>query len=140
MNEDRFVREGDLLDALKTLELWSLDPVVRESTTLMDDILADDFIEYGQSGSMYSKVDLMSRIPYPSRSFEIDRFEVRSLGVDHALAIYRLIQADTSGRSTVSNRCSIWQKETDRWRMIFHQGTRLELIDEKGSNGDDHAN
>ncbi len=25
----------------------------------------------------------------------------------------------------ISNRSSIWQKEEDGWKMIFHQGTKI---------------
>ena len=42
MKEDRSVQEGDLVEVVKRLGLWSLDPVVRDSVSLMDKIRADD--------------------------------------------------------------------------------------------------
>ncbi len=113
--------EGSLQEAIKTMELWTLDPAVRSSRELMDEMLADDFIEFGQSGRVYTKGEILERIPSLAGDFyEMVDFQSRSLGQTHILILYRLIH--THG---VSNRSSIWRREGDRWRMLFHQGTQI---------------
>lgn len=93
----------------------------------MDDILTEVFIVVGQSGRVYEKDEILDLIPsIPKGSFDVDDFQVCELGEEYALNGYRMVRADDSGKDPdVSNRYSIWRRESNRWRMIFHQGTPI---------------
>lgn len=119
-----------LHDALKTLELWTLDPEVRSSPELMDELLAEDFVEFGQSGRVYQKQEILDRISTKELGMHnIDDLQVRQLGNRYALLTYRAISTEHDGG--VSNRSSIWFNDGSRWRMIFHQGTAAVVADSR---------
>ena len=88
-------------------------------------LLADDFVEYGTSGVVYTKADVLRQVPgddWPQ--FRLDAFEVSVLAPEVVLARYRLTERDfDSDGVRVAIRSSIWQRRDERWVMVFHQGT-----------------
>ena len=47
---------------IRYLEMLLLDPNVRNSPTKVDDLLCDEFIEIGQSGTIYNKDDIINAL------------------------------------------------------------------------------
>ena len=83
--------------------------------------LADDFIEFGQSGSRSDKqniIDSLSQIT-EDRNIILSDFHIRRLLNNIFLATYRAKEAN--GR--ISNRSSIWDNGSGEWKILFHQGT-----------------
>ena len=111
-------------DDIRVLEERLLNPSVRRSKAQIDSLLADDFFEFGSSGRIWSREDVLKDFPTQksSGSFVIGDFEVRRLGEDTVLATYTLV---VEGSASVSLRSSIWKKTGERWQVIFHQGTRV---------------
>ena len=60
----------------------------------MNDLLAEDFLEIGQGGSLYTKVVFLDKIPWTAIGFKVDDFECRNLGHDHVLLIYEAVKPD----------------------------------------------
>jgi hypothetical protein len=110
LGKNRVDEVKTLHDVIKTLESWILDPQVRSSVDLMEDILAEDFIEFGHSGRVYERTEIIEILStMPLGVVEMDDFQMRELGQDHVLTIYRAVRSEQKGAETgVSNRCSIW--------------------------------
>lgn len=83
--------------------------------------LAEDFIEYGSSGTIYTKQDQLGawREKASITSHSVSNFAINPLSVEIILATYETKRND--GR--ISLRSSIWKLNDAHWQMIFHQGT-----------------
>jgi hypothetical protein len=104
-------------DEIRTLEESLLTRAIRSSAARLDALISDDFVEFGSSGRVYNKSEIIATLtqdPDLPATTLVD-FRVLVLGQDAVLATYR------SGRSL---RSSIWRRENDTWRVLFHQGTR----------------
>lgn len=86
-------------------------------------IIADDFTEFGSSGSVYSKNDLLEILPkIESISINITDFKVKYLNDNTILATYKSIDNTTN---TEALRASVWIERNGTWQIIFHQGTTI---------------
>lgn len=110
-----------LAQQLRQLEESLLQPDVRKSQTLVD-LLADEFIEFGSSGRVYSKADLVATLQAesPSKQTTSD-FKVIRLAPDAALLTYRIHLHREPPVYTL--RSSVWQRRGGQWKMVFHQAT-----------------
>ena len=83
----------------------------------MDELLDDDFVEYGSSGKVFLKSDVMdaSGIGTP---YELSDFTFRDLGPEVVLVQYISVVPDQ-----VARRSSIWRKNCDAWQLLHHQAT-----------------
>jgi hypothetical protein len=118
-----------MIQDFKILEETLLDPMVRNSSAKLNELIADEFIEYGSSGKVYNKVQvidgLLNEIPF---SYSIADFKQTVLTPDTVLATYQLVQQKNKNiESVASLRSSIWKLINDRWQIIFHQGTLIEI-------------
>ena len=110
-------------------ELALLSPEVRRSAERLNELLADDFVEFGSSGRIFDRKSVVSSL---AGSDEPEFFEVRDFRlVDsdqrHALAVYACDARTESGELLrTSNRSSYWVLRNGQWQMLFHQGTRSE--------------
>ncbi len=108
---------------LRELELSLHRAEIRVSRERVGTLLADDFIEFGRSGTVYSKsllLDLLSRENGSAPPPPVADFAVRFLASDIALVTYRTLAPK---RETL--RSSIWRHDNSGWRMSFHQGTAV---------------
>lgn len=116
------VRKHAWFGVLHDLELEMLDPEVRADARRLNELLAEDFIEFGSSGRVYEKRMLIDMLSKESHAPVIIRdFSVRELASDTALVTYRSV--GQSGQE--ARRSSIWVNGDGHWRMAFHQGTRI---------------
>jgi glyoxylase I family protein len=83
----------------------------------MGDHLTEPFIEFGWSGAVYTRQEILDLDVGPIDA-TLEHFAVRPLGRDAALVTYRSNQQRGSG-----NRSSIWVRRDGRWLLEFHQGT-----------------
>ena len=120
---------------LRTLEEELLQPEVRKTASRVDTLLAEGFIEFGSSGRVFDKQDIIDslRSESPARRLLTD-FKVLPLGPGVVLTTYRAVRYGASGVQPIhSLRSSVWRLLDGRWQMVFHQGTPLE------GSGDPHA-
>ncbi len=103
------------------LEMSLLNPSSRKSSDHLKKVISDEFIEYGSSGLIYNKNDLLKSLPKEKpRYYVVTDFNVRELSFNVVLATYKVMV-----NSKHSLRSSIWQRQSCDWQMIFHQGTPL---------------
>lgn len=104
---------------IESLEKKLLVSTTRKSINTLDEMLADDFKEFGKSGLVYNKQDILSRLPNEEpKEFNAKYFEVKSLGDTAYLINFRTLE---SGIEVL--RSSIWISIDGRLQMVFHQGT-----------------
>ena len=114
-------------DALSTLEQSLLDPETRADAGRVAALLADDFVEFGSSGRIWTKAATMSQLaserPYPDVRRLVTDLDVRLLAEDVALVTYALRRLSPQEADVSTLRSSVWTHADGRWRMSFHQGT-----------------
>jgi hypothetical protein len=114
-----------MIDLFRDLEERLLRPEVRCSPDEAGKLLATDFIEFGSSGAVYSRQQILEALAKesPMESSATD-FSVRVLCDGVVLVTYRSARNDrASGQEWHSLRSSIWKFVDGRWLMSFHQGT-----------------
>lgn len=115
--------ENMSIDEIKTqiyqLEKELLTPQVREDLLKLNSILAADFFEFGSSGTIWSKKDVIEGGLSLTEMTLFD-FDIHPLGEDVMLATYR-VHDKTRNQKTL--RSSIWRKNEEHWQLFFHQGT-----------------
>jgi len=106
---------------LRALEESLLQPDIRKSDQLVA-LLADEFIEFGSSGRVYTKADLVATLQAEIPGVQTtSRLQVWLLAPEAALLTYVIRRDGASPIYTL--RSSIWQQREGRWIMVFHQGT-----------------
>jgi hypothetical protein len=112
---------------LRKLEesLWL--PEIRFSQEKMEEILADDFFEFGSSGGIYDKhVTLQTPPREIGAKFPLPDFSARLLSSSVALATYQSILSGPDGTFRHALRSSVWIRSDRGWRLIFHQETPIQ--------------
>ena len=110
---------------LRTREESHLRYECRSCAESMADLLADEFVEFGNSGRM---IDRGSAIDVAAAGapfhFRIDAFAVHRLAAQVALTTYRLSAwPESESAAKITLRSSVWVYRVGRWQMIFYQGT-----------------
>jgi hypothetical protein len=114
---------------LRSLEQELLKPEVRHSPDRVGDLLSDDFVEFGSSGGVFNKQQVIEALEREEPADSTIRlslvdFIARGLASDVILVTYRTIQEGGPGTRQDSRlRSSIWKLIEGRWQMVFHQGT-----------------
>lgn len=128
MYEKDTLLEPSDLEELRSLEesLWIGE--TRYNSEIMEQCFAPDFIEFGRSGKIYSRAEMLftpetqteilATIPLPD-------FRARHLSPDIVQITYisEVRYGDTLERA---NRSSIWSRFSDGWKLRFHQGTVID--------------
>lgn len=115
------IKVNTMKQVIHQLELSLLDSSVRQSPEKLSQLIADDFTEFGSSGKIYTKKDILQSLPFEEpKKFVVKNFDVTELSSDVMLATYTV----TVG-SDCSLRSSIWRCQGNTWQMVFHQGTKL---------------
>ena len=84
-------------------------------------IISDDFMEFGSSGKVYFKKDMMETVLTRShRNMKITDFSMKLIEENTALATYKGIKKDGE-----TMRSSIWKFADGSWHIVFHQGTKI---------------
>ena len=99
---------------------------VRNSPDAVAALLADDFMEFGRSGTIYTKTTIIELLKGETGDSQVtvENFQTRELGPGVVLVTY--ISSKPAGIHEVRIRVlrsSIWQFKQDRWQLVFHQGT-----------------
>ena len=99
---------------------------VRVSLDTLDKLLADDFMEFGSSGSVYYKKDTLKSVPANASKvkYTMSNFNAQSLADDIILSTFKTKHV-IDGKTVFSLRSSLWRKNDDDWQMFFHQGTPI---------------
>jgi hypothetical protein len=86
-------------------------------------LIAEDFVEFGASGRVWSKAEIIAAMSeWAPIERIIEDFAVRELAASVYLVTYKLIGVDRQP-SPFSLRSSIWRNNGKAWQIVFHQGT-----------------
>jgi hypothetical protein len=109
----------------RQLEERLLQSEVRQSAEAVGDWLADDFVEFGSSGRVFDKQQIMAELPQESPTHRTLRdCKMTVLAPTVVLITYRAVRYGPAGEPpTHSLRSSIWQLGESQWQIVFHQGT-----------------
>lgn len=66
-------------DLIYQLELSLLTPETRHSPAHLNQLIADDFVEFGSSGNIYGKRDCIAYLPLESSSDKEFKIEISKL-------------------------------------------------------------
>jgi hypothetical protein len=118
-----------LLETLRALEVALHQPSVRRDRGQLDQLLHPDFREFGRSGRVYDRAEMLELLaglpqePQPDEVWSQD-FALQPLAAGSALLTYRSARVTADGTlERHTNRSSVWQLTSEGWRMLFHQGT-----------------
>ena len=107
------------LNTIRQLEIELLSHKVRKDPIRLNELIADNFIEFGASGNRYDKKTVLESVPLQDEfHYSIHDFAENRFGPGTVHVTYRLEKDSIS-----SLRSSIWQLNNEQWQMIFHQGT-----------------
>jgi hypothetical protein len=115
--------DGDLI---RQLEEKLLTASMRTSTEAVAELLADEFVEFGSSGRILNKRQILDSLKQDDGRClrSLCDFETTFLAPGIVLVKYRVLRiVRTSERPVESLRSSIWKLIDGRWQMVFHQGT-----------------
>lgn len=113
--------ESLLKDHLLQLEKKLLTPETRTSIEELNELLADEFFEFGSSGRVWYKKDCVEGNGLTVYNMSLYDFDIHPLAPDVVLTTYR-VKDETRNQHTL--RSSIWKYIDGRWQMYFHQGTK----------------
>ncbi|MCB1701768.1 MAG: DUF4440 domain-containing protein [Pseudomonadales bacterium] len=106
-------------DILKKLELELVSPDTRRNPRRLSELLSDEFEEYGSSGRVFTKSDVLSGLPETGApEYELFGFSFLELSPECMLVKYR---STVSGRQAL--RSSIWIFGSGQWQLLHHQST-----------------
>lgn len=112
---------GKVSRELEGLERLLLERDLRGSDRAAD-LLCDDFQEFGVSGRVLDKAEVVAALGEgPRVPLAASDFSVSLLSPQLALVTYRAVRR--SQPPVASLRSSLWRLEEGRWRLRFHQGT-----------------
>ena len=112
-------------------ELKSREPIFHHPARFgktkkdIEDQMCDEFWEVGASGSIYSKQTVIETLleRYKDSEYQdiwkTSDFKLTRLAHDTYLLTYNLIQ----DQKRYTRRSTIWRKENEQWKIVYHQGT-----------------
>ena len=112
----------NLEEQIKCNELKLLEKDIRKNKNELEKLISKDFIEYGSSGLIYSYDETINGLlnETEEKIYKIVKMEAKIFSKNIVMILYII---DINGN--ISNRSSIWKKESNKWKIIFHQGTKV---------------
>jgi hypothetical protein len=112
---------------LRKLEESLLKPAVRKAEEKLSSLLAEEFCEFGSSGNVYSKAEIIAALRTEGECrITMRDFACLSIAAGVALVTYRSVRTAEGGAAVEALRSSLWVWRERRWQMLFHQGTRVD--------------
>jgi len=112
--------ETSLKEHLRQLEEKLLKPEIRTSQNELNQLLSDDFFEFGSSGRVLYKDLMIGEEGIGVVKMTLSDFDIHPLSEGVVLVTYRIFNEEKNQHTL---RSSIWKLVEGRWQMIFHQGT-----------------
>ena len=117
-----------LVAEIRALEETLHRPQVRRSRPALEALLAEGFVEFGSSGTVYRRAEIIDLMvveeeePADARLVASD-YVLTPLGPDAVLLTYCTSRNMGAGGVRHVLRSSIWTRSAVGWRIAFHQGT-----------------
>ena len=119
---------NDLTKTIYELELSLLKPEVRSSREALGKLLADDFIELGNSGNKYTKADILERLPNALEKIQyvVSDFAIDTPSDNIVVATFKTERTTDGKEKVISLRSSHWRNNDGGWQMFFHHATPID--------------
>jgi len=120
----------DIAEALRRREEKLFEASVRENAEIVASMLTDEFQEFGSSGRVFSKDEIIAELQSESPPcITMQDFRAQLLSNEIALVTYRSQRVEHDGGIAESPaaeflRSSIWVLRDNQWKVLFHQGTK----------------
>ncbi len=126
-NHWRTVESMSEYKSLQHLEEQLLDSAMRKDRRWVEKLLADDFIEFGSSGCIYTKQAVIDGLQSElALQRGLRNVKAQTLAPDVILLTYIAMTYNDDGvESSSSLRSSIRKLVDGSWQLFFHQGTPL---------------
>ena len=109
----------DIYEELRSMEIELVDPEVRKSPMRLEELISEEFEEFGSSGRVIRKKDFLKGIEHDEpHGYILTDFSFTDLAADCVLVKYH---SEISG--VHAHRSSIWVNVTGSWQLIHHQST-----------------
>jgi hypothetical protein len=117
---------NNIKNHIKKLEEHLLHTEVRKNSTILNELLSDEFEEIGSDGKISTREEVIEWLVNKEKNttWSLNDFKIKELSPELILATYITIKKDQSNSSR-SIRTSIWKMISGNWKMIFHQGTKI---------------
>ena len=99
------------------LEKALLSNEVRRNPHALNLLIADDFVEFGKSGKVWNKCDILASLPLED---QIDG-EILNFSVIFQTSSIACVEYKLSEGGEISLRRSIWKFIDERWQIVFHR-------------------
>ena len=110
----------EIFREIESFERELVDPQIRKDAGRIQELLSDEFLEFGSSGKVHRECDILDSAKKPgSATYQLSEFVFKKLGEMHILVTYRSINSSLE----MAHRSSIWINEDGRWQMLHHQST-----------------
>ncbi len=98
-------------------------PATRFDRPHIERVLHADFTEFGASGRIYTRADIVAtpEIPFETR-LPLPDFEAREL-TDAVVLLTYVSDVEYGDFVVTANRTSIWIRTPAGWQLCHHQGT-----------------
>lgn len=95
---------------------------IRKSQRVAE-LLADDFCEFGRSGTVYRKADTLAALQHEINFAVLaSDFRVVEISADVMQVLYRTEHPQAAAdMPRFALRSSLWHLREGRWQMVFHQ-------------------
>ncbi|MEZ5572263.1 MAG: DUF4440 domain-containing protein [Halioglobus sp.] len=104
-------------EIIESQERELVSPDTRKDLSRMDELIADDFEEFGSSGRVFRKPDVLAGLD-STINYSLTDFSFRDIAEGITLVKYK-----SRTESQAALRSSIWVKTNGNWRLLHHQAT-----------------
>jgi len=117
----------ELHNIIYELETSLLRLEVRSSFYQLNNLLSDDFKEFGSSGLVYTKQNVLERLPQNTDKtvYIVSDFKIVVLSEGVVMSNFKTDRTINDTDKVSSLRTSLWRKENSVWKLFFHQGTPI---------------
>ena len=125
MSPSRAVAKAVAAELLRA-EMTLLDPSVRHDPSRVSAFLADDFFEFGASGRVWTRDQILELLATEEYAPPIvEDFACHRIADEVVLVTYRTVRINKElGHREAALRSSLWIRRSGTWKIRFHQGTR----------------
>jgi hypothetical protein len=120
----------EIAETLRRCEEKMFETSIRKNAEAVASMLADEFLEFGSSGRVYSKEQIIAELHSEKpRRITMQDFRTQLLSNEVALVTYRsrtVVQDSETAKALPVEflRSSIWVLRGNQWKALFHQGTK----------------
>ena len=116
----------DVSIILRESEAGLLTNAVRKDRAQVSEMVAEEFREFGRSGTVYTKAEILNFLEAEEEiRVVMEEFACQPVAEGVALVTYRSERIEPGGETIQALRSSLWVWRDERWQMVFHQGTAL---------------